>query len=607
MASVTGTLTAVGQRGAFLFLRPKETCNVAVSRTGTGTWAAQLVSAKSQVPPAVTVVETFTLAQTQYRFVNQTDEPLSMAIQVRELQPLESIAFTIADVTGDVVLQDWIAPDGSLAFRITDQGPVGGVNGPTFDVKAFGAIGDGVADDTAAIQAAIDAAFNAGGGVVFVPRGRYLVSPRLHPDTTSVAACLVMKANVELHGAGNGSEIFLGVVPNAVPAGCISNWQLHVISNSVPYNTSPGTTSTNIRITDLTVNGNAVNQTFVAPNNAHQVFTGHARGVWITRVVSKNFYGTNTAPPGETMHFECNGSTDVHYVDCEVYVDDGGQSASGFSANVSSGVSYMGCISRNMTIAMGFTHYQSALIRYVNCHAYNNGFAGFNSEISEYITYANCQSGGRAADTNLGVLADQATLPNEYGFKIFGSSFVSIVGGSASYNTTDTGYGVYVSAFAGPINSTNITIDAFACVANDIGLFVDASQGPVNVSPNVTISGNTTSDVQGTGTINRVSFGDFGEFVIANASPIVTARATNGTSGARWNSVGGQDLFHHRWLNNGVEMMRLGFAGALGIRDGITAPNQDVAGNAWLYIDTADGDFKIRFGDGTVKTIVTDT
>lgn len=55
---------------------------------------------------------------------------------------------------------------------------------------------------------------------------------------------------------------------------------------------------------------------------------------------------------------------------------------------------------------------------------------------------------------------------------------------------------------------------------------------------------------------------------------------------------------------------RLGTAGigplntGLSIPDGITTPGQ-VVGFATMYIDSADGDFKIRFGDGTIKTIVT--
>ena len=46
-----------------------------------------------------------------------------------------------------------------------------------FDVRQFGAKGDGKSDDTKAIQAAIDA--GASGGAVFVPPGVYL-SSELH-------------------------------------------------------------------------------------------------------------------------------------------------------------------------------------------------------------------------------------------------------------------------------------------------------------------------------------------------------------------------------------------------------------------------------------------
>jgi hypothetical protein len=45
--------------------------------------------------------------------------------------------------------------------------------------QEYGAVGDGVADDTAAIQAALDAVGAAGGGVVYVPAGTYLISSDL--------------------------------------------------------------------------------------------------------------------------------------------------------------------------------------------------------------------------------------------------------------------------------------------------------------------------------------------------------------------------------------------------------------------------------------------
>ncbi|WP_375314040.1 glycosyl hydrolase family 28-related protein [Bradyrhizobium sp. A5] len=46
----------------------------------------------------------------------------------------------------------------------------------SFDVRAYGASGDGRFDNTRAVRAAIDAAKDAGGGIVYFPRGRYLIS-----------------------------------------------------------------------------------------------------------------------------------------------------------------------------------------------------------------------------------------------------------------------------------------------------------------------------------------------------------------------------------------------------------------------------------------------
>ncbi len=44
--------------------------------------------------------------------------------------------------------------------------------------------------------------------------------------------------------------------------------------------------------------------------------------------------------------------------------------------------------------------------------------------------------------------------------------------------------------------------------------------------------------------------------------------------------------------------------GAVAIVDGMTAPGA-TAGKAKIYVDTADGSLKVKFGDGTVKTLAT--
>lgn len=63
--------------------------------------------------------------------------------------------------------------------------------------------------------------------------------------------------------------------------------------------------------------------------------------------------------------------------------------------------------------------------------------------------------------------------------------------------------------------------------------------------------------------------------------------------------------FWHYGLNAGV-VAKFTDAGALGILDGITAPGNDADGMALIYVDTADGDLKVRFSDGVVKTLATD-
>lgn len=79
-------------------------------------------------------------------------------------------------------------------------------------VKDFGAVGNGVANDTAAIQAAITYVQDNGGGDVFFPAGTYKITAKIS----------VTKPNVRLFGTGDGSLIVptgdFGDVIHAYPA-----------------------------------------------------------------------------------------------------------------------------------------------------------------------------------------------------------------------------------------------------------------------------------------------------------------------------------------------------------------------------------------------------
>lgn len=61
-----------------------------------------------------------------------------------------------------------------------------------------------------------------------------------------------------------------------------------------------------------------------------------------------------------------------------------------------------------------------------------------------------------------------------------------------------------------------------------------------------------------------------------------------------------------RRLAQAVESLRLVIPvlNTLQLVDGVPAPGA-VVGVATIYVDVADGDLKIRFGNGTIKTIAT--
>lgn len=76
---------------------------------------------------------------------------------------------------------------------------------PWYNVKDFGALGDGVTDDTAAIQATIDAAL-AGGGGVFIPAGTFVVTSPL--DLCDITTGLYIR------GANYGATKIYGQTTN---------------------------------------------------------------------------------------------------------------------------------------------------------------------------------------------------------------------------------------------------------------------------------------------------------------------------------------------------------------------------------------------------------
>ncbi len=103
----------------------------------------------------------------------------------------------------NAVLGRWIDSAGSIDWKVDIDGTstnlddaFSAVSGLFFNVKFYGATGDGATDDVGGIQAAINAATVAGGGIVFFPSGTYRV-------TTGIT----FQPSVSLLGSGAGNTI----------------------------------------------------------------------------------------------------------------------------------------------------------------------------------------------------------------------------------------------------------------------------------------------------------------------------------------------------------------------------------------------------------------
>jgi hypothetical protein len=119
-------------------------------------------------------------------------------------------------------------------------------SGFALNVKDYGAIGDNTADDTAAIQAAIDATTI--GGVVFLPAGHY-----------KITSSLVFKSNLSLLGAGENSSF---IHQASTTAHALSGVDLSHVAIRSLHLTGPGQGNGTGSGINFTLSGNNGNATF---------------------------------------------------------------------------------------------------------------------------------------------------------------------------------------------------------------------------------------------------------------------------------------------------------------------------------------------------------
>ncbi len=166
-----------------------------------------------------------------------------------------------------------------------------------FNVKNYGAVGDGTTDDRVAIQEAVDAAFDAGGGVVYFPPGTYIVSR----FDGSNAYGINLRSRVHLMGDGPGISIIKAEAGTG-NIHLLTNW-----TDDIEY----------VSITRLTVDHDGAN--IGASTGVHAIRFVDADRIWIQHVEVRNAYHHSICTISSSGDVNEVMATDYHISDLYIY------------------------------------------------------------------------------------------------------------------------------------------------------------------------------------------------------------------------------------------------------------------------------------------------
>lgn len=303
-------------------------------------------------------------------------------------------------------------------------------------VKQYGAKGDGTTDDTAAIQAAHDAIFAAGGGALFLPAGTY-----------KTTAPIIWKTKVSLFGTGIATSVIK-------PVGDVQS----AIKNITDY--TAAAPMTDVTFADFAIDGSAM----TIPG----AYSAYYKGFYITQMKRchwRNVYVHHTPSSGFGVDF----LVDCTFVSCIADTcgrlnDGSGPGGAGF------GIGAGGSTDEHVVIA--------------NCTARNSGRHGVfferqdppNNNYAGFAKVVNCHLSGNheSGVVNAGVLD----------FHVRGNTII---------NNTGIGIGLYrvlTASFGSRMVIADNTIGG-----NGTGFHVDISTiGAGTYTMRTLISGNVFRD-----------------------------------------------------------------------------------------------------------------
>lgn len=257
--------------------------------------------------------------------------------------------------TGALYVSNGTSPASGSWIQI----PTGRASVNWYNVRSYGARGDGATDDTASIQAAIDAATADGGGVVYIPTGTYVLT-----------SAVVLKNHVALQGDGLNQTV---LQQTSTTEHGISTTNVEIVEIRNLMVDGPGTGSGQ----GIHMAGDTIIYTFY---------------VTMRNVMVRQFGGTGISLDDPVM-------VDMHNVTSKENGVEGFHIQCSDYGTVGTSVTLTTCYAHNNTAGNGFRLTNMVYTSLISCGSDNN-VNGYKIEDSEVVTLNGC---GAEVNTGDGV------------------------------------------------------------------------------------------------------------------------------------------------------------------------------------------------------------